>query len=318
MIIKGYRVGPLLRATAKEVLDDDIMGLAAQTAYYFFFSLFPLFLFAAPLLGILGDKQQLIDRAMSQLAGTLPGDALDLVRGVVQDVVLAEGAPGLMSVGALLAAWAGSNIFNGLIDALNRAYDITETRKWWRKRLLALASVVTAGLVLLTATTIMLGGEAIAEWLGAQLNLDVGAVTAWKILQYPIALALLIGTAWMVYYFLPNLRQDKRQVLVGAVLATVLWVIVTLLFRAYVVNFGSYSKTYGTVGGVIALLTWMYLSMLVLLIGGELNAEIHHGTGALEPRAGAVYAGQVLSGSMTRSASNERVERAQPLSATAP
>ena len=318
MIIKGYRVAPLLRATAKEVLDDDIMGLAAQTAYYFFFSLFPLFLFAAPLLGIIGDKQRLIDRAMAQLAGTLPGDALDLVRGVVQDVVLAEGAPGLMSVGALLAGWAGSNIFNGLIDALNRAYDITETRKWWRKRLLALASVVTAGLVMLAASTIMLGGEAIAEWLGGQLHLGEGAVTAWKILQYPIALALLIGTAWMVYYFLPNLRQDRRQVLVGAVVATVLWVVVTLLFRAYVVNFGSYSKTYGTVGGVIALLTWMYLSMLVLLIGGELNAEIHHGTGALEPRAGAVYAGQVLSGSMTRSASNERVERAQPLSATAP
>jgi len=318
MIIKGYRVAPLLRGTAKEVLDDDIMGLAAQTAYYFFFSLFPLFLFAAPLLGILGDKQEIIDRAMVQLAGTLPGSALDLVRGVVQDVVLAEGAPGLISVGAVLAAWAGSNIFNGLIDALNRAYDITETRKWWRKRLLALASVVTAGLVLLAATTIMLGGEAIAEWLGDQLNLGDGAVTTWKLLQYPIALALLIGTAWMVYYFLPNLRQDRRQVLVGAVVATVLWVVVTLLFRAYVVNFGSYSKTYGTVGGVIALLTWMYLSMLVLLIGGELNAEIHHGTGALEPRAGAVYAGQVLSGSMSRSASNERVERAQPLSATAP
>ncbi len=318
MIIKGYRVGPLLRATGKEVLDDDIMGLAAQTAYYFFFSLFPLFLFAAPLLGIIGDKQQLIDRAMSQLAGTLPGDALDLVRGVVQDVVLAEGAPGLMSLGAVLAAWAGSNIFNGLIDALNRAYDITETRKWWKKRLLALASVVAAGIVLLTATTIMLGGEAIADWIGTQLRLGDGAVTAWKVLQYPVALALLVAAAWMVYYFLPNLRQDRRQVLVGAVLATVLWVVVTLLFRAYVVNFGAYSKTYGTVGGVIALLTWMYLSMLVLLIGGELNAEIHHGTGALEPRAGAVYAGQVLTGSMSRSASIERVEKAQPLSATAP
>jgi membrane protein len=314
MIIKGYRVGPLIRATAKEVADDGITGLAAQTAYYFFFSLFPLFLFAAPLLGIIGDKQKIIDRVMTQLAGTLPGDALDLLSGVVTDVVLAEGAPGLMSIGALLAAWAGSNIFNGLIDALNRAYDVTDTRKWWKKRLLALASVVAAGLVLMAATTIMLGGETIVDWLGNQLGLGDAAVTAWTILQYPIALALLIATAWMIYYFLPNLRQDWKQVLVGAVVATILWVIVTLVFRAYVVNFGSYSKTYGTVGGVIALLTWMYLSMLVLLVGGELNAEIHHGTGALEPRAGAVYVGQVLTGGMSRSASNERVERVQPLS----
>ena len=312
MIIKGYRVGPLLRATGKEVLDDNIMGLAAQTAYYFFFSLFPLILFAAPLLALLGDKQQMIQGIMSRLAGTLPGDALDLVRGVVEDVVLAEGAPGLVSIGAVLAAWAGSNIFNGLIDALNRAYDVEEGRAWWKKRLIALASVVVAGLVLLTATAIMLGGAQIAEWIGRQLGLGDNAVTLWTIAQYPVALALLIGTAWMIYYFLPNIRQDKTQVLVGAIAATLLWIVVTLLFRAYVVNFGSYSKTYGTVGGVIALLTWMYLSMLVLLIGGELNAEIHHGTGALEPRAGAVYVGQVLSGSISRAPSTERVERVLP------
>ena len=318
MIIKGYRVGPLVRATGKEVLDDNIMGLAAQTAYYFFFSLFPLILFTAPLLGVLGDKQAMIEGIMNRLAGTLPGDALDLVRGVVQDVVLTEGAPGLMSIGAVLAAWAGSNIFNGLIDALNRAYDVEEGRPWWKKRLLALASVVAAGLVLLTATAIMLGGEQIAEWLGRHLGLGDDAVNVWTVVQYPIALGLLIGTAWMIYYFLPNIRQDKTQVLVGAIVATVLWIVVTLLFRAYVVNFGEYSKTYGTVGGVIALLTWMYLSMLVLLVGGELNAEIHHGTGALEPRAGAVYVGQVLSGSTSRAPSTERVERAMPHEARAP
>ena len=318
MIIKGYRVGPLVRATGKEVLDDNIMGLAAQTAYYFFFSLFPLILFAAPLLGLLGDKQEMVQGIMNHLAGTLPGDALELVRGVVQDVVLAEGAPGLMSVGAILAAWAGSNIFNGLIDALNRAYDVEEGRVWWKKRLLALASVVAAGAVLLVATAIMLGGAQIAEWVGRQLGLGDSAVTLWTVVQYPIALAMLIGTAWMIYYFLPNIRQDKTQVLVGAIVATLLWIAVTLLFRAYVVNFGSYSKTYGTVGGVIALLTWMYLSMLVLLIGGELNAEIHHGTGALEPRAGAVYVGQVLSGSTSRAPSTERVERAVPHEVRAP
>ncbi len=313
MIIKGHRVGPLLRATGKEVLDDNIMGLAAQTAYYFFFSLFPLFLFAAPLLGLIGDKQAMIEGLMRRLAGTLPGDAIDLVQGVVNDVVLAEGAPGLVSIGAVLAAWAGSNIFNGLIDALNRAYDVEEARSWWRKRLLALASVIAAGVVVLSATAIMLGGEHIADWIGRLIGLGDGAVMVWKIIQYPVAFAMLVATAWMIYYFLPNIRQDKTQVLVGAVAATLLWIVVTLLFRAYVVNFGSYSKTYGTVGGVIALLTWMYLSMLVLLTGGELNAEIHHGTGALEPRAGAVYVGQILSGSTSRAPSTERVERVTPL-----
>ena len=313
MIIKGYRVGPLLRGTGKEILDDDIMGLAAQTAYYFFFSLFPLFLFAAPLLAVIGDKQKIIEQVMGTLAGTLPGDAIELVRGVITDVVLAEGAPGLISVGALLAAWAGSNIFNGLIDALNRAYDVKEGRKWWKKRLLALAAVVASGIVIVVVTSTMLAGERIARWIGGLLQLGDRTVMIWTVVQYPIAIVLLIGTAWLIYYFLPNIRQDPRQVFVGAIAATVVWVIVTLLFRAYVVNFGSYSKTYGTVGGVIALLTWMYLSMLVLLAGGELNAEIHHGTGAVEPRAGAVYAGQVLSGSTSRAPSTDRIERVQPL-----
>ncbi len=312
MIIKGYRVGPLLRATGREVLDDNVMGLAAQTAYYFFFSLFPLFLFAAPLLGILGDKQAIIGRVMDQLGDTLPGDAMDLVRGVVQDVVLAEGAPGLISLGAVLAAWTGSNIFNAMINALNRAYDVPESRKWWKKRLLALASVVVAGIVVVTATATMLAGQGIIEWIGSRVGLGEGTILVWKVVQYPITLLLLIGSAWMIYYFLPNMRQDRRQVLVGAIAATLLWVLVTLLFRLYVVNFGAYSKTYGTVGGVIALLTWMYLSMLVLLVGGELNAEIHHGTGAVAPRAGAVYIGQVLSGSTSRTPSTDRVENAKP------
>src|SRR5687768_13289975 len=191
MIIKGYRVGPLVRATGKEVLDDNIMGLAAQTAYYFFFSLFPLILFAAPLLGLIGDKQEMIEGVMRRLAGTLPGDALELIRGVVQEVVLAEGAPGLISIGAVLAAWAGSNIFNGLIDALNRAYDVEEGRKWWKKRLLALAAVVASGIVIVVATSTMLAGERIARWVGGLLQLGDPAVTFWTMIQYPVAVILL-------------------------------------------------------------------------------------------------------------------------------
>ena len=237
MVVKGYRVGPLLRKTAQEVLDDNVLGLAAQTAYYFFFSLFPLFLVAAPLIGVLGDEHAILNWLVRELATAVPPEALNLLRDFVRQVVFVDGAPGLVSIGAVLAAWAGSNIFNGLIDALNRAYDVEEGRVWWKKRLLALASVIVAGLVLLTATSIMLGGEAIAEWLGRQLGLGDTGVTAWSVVQYPIALALLIGTAWMIYYFLPNIRQDKTQVLVGAIVATVLWILVTLLFRAYVVNF---------------------------------------------------------------------------------
>jgi len=314
MIIKGYRVGPLLKATGKEILDDGILGLSAQTAYYFFFSLFPLFLFTAPLLGLFGDKQERFQWIMGNLATAIPGDAVTLVQGVVKDVIFSESAPGVMSVGALLALWSGSNIFGSLMDALNRAYDIKETRPWWKKKLISIAAALGAGTIILLATIVMIGGEDIARGIGTRMGLGEAGVKLWTVLQFPVAFAFLVATAWGTFYFLPNLRQDRMQVLVGAIVTTVVWILVTLLFRAYVQNFGSYNKTYGTLGGVIALLTWMYLSMLVILSGGELNAEIHAGTGALNTRRGATLAGRISNGTVGR-ASTERIERVQPMAA---
>ena len=315
MIIKGYRVGPLLRKTAQEVVSDNVLGLAAQTAYYFFFSLFPLFLFAAPLLSVLGNEQAIFNWIMGQLERVVPADALSIVSDVVRDVVFSTNAPGLVSTGALLAAWAGSNVFGSLIDSLNMAYDVQESRAWWKKRLVALVSVIAAGVFMFLASTIMLAGPEIVDWLRARTILGPTVAYVWRFLQYPIAFALLVAMFWMIYYFLPNLRQSKRQVLVGAIAGAVLWVLATLLFRAYVTNFGNYNKTYGTVGGVIVLLSWMYYTMLVILIGGELNSELHHGTGAIKPRRGAVYAGRVVTAADPGVPSNERVERALPLRA---
>lgn len=315
MTIKGFHVTPLLRQTGKEILDDNILGLAAQTAYYFFFSLFPLLLFLAPLLGLIGDKQQMVGNLVAQLANVVPAEGLAMLREVVEDVVLSPSAPGVMSVGALLAAWAASNVFTNLIDALNKAYDVDEHRPWWKKRLIALGAVAATGITMLVATFVMLAGDRIVNWLAARLGLGATAVTIWTTLQYPIAFALIVLSAWLVYVALPNVRQDKTQALVGALVATVLWILVTLLFRAYVRNFGSYNKTYGAIGGVIVLLTWMYLSMLVLLSGGELNAELHHGTGAVDARRGVTYGGRISTGTGPARASTDRIVRAEPLAA---
>jgi membrane protein len=318
MVIGGYRVGALLRKTGKEVLEDGILGLAAQTAYYFFFSLFPLLLFATPLLGLIGDEHVIINWVMGQVSSTVPEEALALVRNVVADVVFSENAPGLMSVGAVLAAWTGSNVFGSLIDALNRAYDVEEGRPWWKKRLIALGAVIVSGLLMAVSATVMLAGPEITQWLTDHIGLGRAFEVTWMIMQYPVAFALLVGMMWLIYFFLPNLRQHKRQILVGAVVAALLWVVMTLGFRFYVANFGSYNKTYGTIGGVIVLLTWMYLTMLVILVGGELNAELHHGTGAIDPRRGAVYANRIVTAGDPSRTSNERVERVQPLAARGP
>ena len=134
-------------------------------------------------------------------------------------------------------------------------------------------------------------------------------------LQVPIAFALFVTIAALSYYFLPNLRQSKRQVLVGAVFTTLAWTVVTFAFRAYVAHFGNYNATYGAIGGVIVLLTWMYFSMLVFIIGGEINAELHHGTGAVSPRPGLLYGGRIETAAAAGVPSLDRVERLEPLGA---
>ena len=318
LTVGGYRVWPLMKKTGREIMEDNVLGLAAQTAYYFFFSLFPLLLFVAPMLALLGNKQQTVTWLIGHLAAAVPASAVDLVSGVVKDVVLSPSAPAAMSIGALLAAWAGSNIFGALMNALNTAYDVRETRPWSRLQLLRLAALVVAGLVMIAATAIMLGGAQIADWLGAALGISHSVTRIWTVVQIPLALGILVGAAWLLFYFLPNVRQRASHVLVGSLVATALWVVVTLVFRLYVAHFASYNKTYGAIGGVIVLLTWMYLSMLVLLTGGEFASELHCGTGRAEPERGASYAGRIGTEGRPGAPSTERIERAQPLPARGP
>src|SRR6476661_2227284 len=152
MVIKGFDVVQLLKKTGREIGEDRITSLAAQTAYYFFFSLFPLLLFLTPMLGLFGNGQQLMDTMLTRLSSTLPADSLSLIRRILGEVITSQGGVGIMSLGALLAAWSGSNIFGALMDALNIAYDVDETRPWWKRQALRLGALLIAAAVFLLAT----------------------------------------------------------------------------------------------------------------------------------------------------------------------
>ena len=314
MILFGYRVETLAKCVGKEVLEDDVLGLSAEMAYYFFFSLFPILLFLTPMLSLFGDSREVLDFLFAQLAQVVPPEAQALVADVVRSVVFTDGAPGLISIGAVLALWAGSNLFNNLITALNRAYDVEEARPWWKRRLVAMTMVLVSGITLSLATITLLAGAQIVDWVGGVVGLDRGVKTAVIVVQYVLALLFLVGTAFLIYWVLPNTRQHKGHVLVGAVFACVLWVLATLAFKLYVVNFGNYNKTYGTIGAIIVLLTWMYLSMLVLLTGAELASELYKGTGSVTRRTGHLFGGRVASGGAVNAASTSRIERVQPSS----
>lgn len=294
LLVAGYDVVILARKTLSELLADNILGMSAASAYSFFFGLFPTFLLAAPVLSIFGDKQSLFDRLFAWMAPSLPAVAFNLVRGVLKDVIFTHNAPGLMSAGALLALFAGANMFTTLAGALNAAYEVHETRTWWRVELLAVGATVVCVITIGAAVALLMGGDALLQSFAHAMHLGSAAVLLSAITQYVLTVVLMVGSVWFIYMLLPNVQaQNRLQTLVGAIFATALWIVVTILFRLYVAHFGAYNKTYGTVGAVIVLLTWMYLSMLAILVGGELNSELRRGTGTaalksqgLEPSTG--------------------------------
>ena len=293
MTLGGYSIGPLLKKTVREVGADKVTSLAASAAYNFFFSLFPLLLFLAPLLSLVGNKAAMVNFLMTQLTSVMPPDQLEAIRPVLQNIVFTKSAPGLLSVGLLLAAWSGSTVFGSLIGSLNTAYDVEETRSWIKQQAIRLGTFALTAVILVLTTVIFLGGEDIANRVGSWLHLGSAFVTIWKFIQFPLALVGLFGLAFVMIYFLPNLRQKKSHALVGAAVTTVLWLVATLLFRIYIQHFPP-NPAYGFIGGVIILLTWMYYTMFVMLVGGELASELHHGTGAVEPRKGAMYYGRIV------------------------
>jgi membrane protein len=304
VVIGGYRIGPLLKKTGAGVANNDLTSWATQAAYNFFFSIFPFLLLIGSLLGLLANGQQTASWVIARMEGALPTEAQPLIRGVIRDVLLSKNAPGLLSLGAILTAWSGGTVFRSLMDALNHAYVVNETRPWWRRALMSLAFLVGAGILVIIASTIMLAGPDIASSVGRHLH-------------WPIAFALLVLVLFLIYRFLPNVRQNVAQILVGSCVAALLWIGITLLFRLYVAHFTSYNKTYGSLGAVMVVLSWMYFSMLVILIGGQLNAEINRGTGAVNPRKGAVYAGRIITEAQPSRSSTDRITPLAPRAASA-
>ena len=293
MVILGYRVLELLKKTWSEVWKDNVLGMSAEAAYNLFFSIFPLLLFVAPLLSLVGDEAVIISSTLGRLAPVIPPSALKVVNDVLRDVVFSDTAPALMSAGALLAAYTGSNMIATIASALNRAYGVTDPRPFLKRRLLAIALMIAVGIALTFSTTIIVASKNVFSWLVRSVGVEPQAAAVWAVLRYPVSFAFIVGVLWLIYYYMPAIKQKKTHVLTGAIFAATMWVAVTLLFRYYVMSIATYSSTYGVLGGVIVLLSWLYLTMFVVIVGGELNSELARGTGAMAQREPVLYGGRI-------------------------
>ena len=262
------------RTLRKALWNDNCPALAAQLAYYFFFALFPALLFLVALASYF-PVTNLIDDMFTRLGGLLPPAALQII---VDQIVKISGGQdaGLMTLGMLLAVSSSSAAMIAIIDTLNRAYGIDETRPWWKVRLNAVLLTIGVSIFILTSFALVLAGPTLATKLAAEWGLGEAFEWTWKIAQWPIAFALVSGGVALIYYFAPDADQDWVWLTPGAVTATLLWIAASLAFKYYVANWGNYTETYGLIGAVMILLLWFYISGLVILVGAEMNAEIEH------------------------------------------
>ena len=280
--------------TYHEVIDDDVLGLAAQLSYYFFLALFPALLFGLALASFF-PLTSLIDDVSRLLGPVVSPEVLKLIQEQMRRLADAESG-GLLTFGVLAAIWSSSAAVVSIVDALNRTYDIKESRPWWKVRLVAIGLTIGLAVFILGALTLVLAGPAIATYLGDHLGFGAAFKWAWLILQWPVALALVATALGLVFYFGPDADQDWAWITPGALIGSVLWLLVSLATKIYVTNFSDYNATYGSVGGVMVLLLWLYVSSIAVLVAAELNAEIEHAS----PHGKA--AGEKIPASVARSA----------------
>ncbi len=286
--MKSQRLGGLKplalgKQSVKEFLDDDMVTYAAALAYHALFALFPFLIFLLGLLSVLhipGFFSWLLEQAQT----AFPADAYQRVQEVVTQVQ-GQARGGALSFGILTALWAASSGMRALMNALNTAYDVEESRPAWQRYLFSVLYTVGLAILVIAAAALMLLGPQAMEWLADQAGLGGAFVAVWTWLRWPVAVLLLMLTAAIIYYVAPNVEQPFAFITPGAVLAVIVWIIASLGFSLYVANVANYSATYGSLGGVVVLLFYFFISAAVLLLGAEINSEVHHAKiGAPEPK----------------------------------
>jgi membrane protein len=264
----------LFKRTGKEMMHDDVLDLAAQQAYYFFFALFPALLFLISVASFF-SLRPIIDNVVEMLGRVAPPDVIKIVTDQLRQLS-DRNSGGLLTFAFLVAIWSSSGAMVSIITTLNTAYDITESRPWWKARLTAIGLTVGLAVFILVSMFLVLAGPALGEHLANTLYLGNAFKWTWWILQWPVVFLLIATGVGLVYYFAPDAEQDWVWLTPGSVLATILWVAASLGLKLYYTFQPNANATYGAIGGVMVLLLWFYVSGLALLAGAELNSEIEH------------------------------------------
>ncbi|WP_240688142.1 YihY/virulence factor BrkB family protein [Pseudalkalibacillus hwajinpoensis] len=248
-----------------------VTDLSAQLAYYFLLSLFPFLIFAITLLTHFDFSQNQILDLISQYA---PSESFVTIQ---ENLILEDGArKSLLSFGIIATIWSASNAINAIIKSLNRAYNVQESRHFLIARGLSILLSFAMILVIVVALILPVFGETLWRFFVSFFDIPESFSFMFGLIRWFLSLSIMIVVFMFIYYYAPNKRLNYKDVLLGSIFASVMWQLVSLVFSYYINNFGNYSATYGSLGGVIALMLWFYLTGLVIIVGGEVNATSNY------------------------------------------
>lgn len=259
----------------------DIGSLGAQLAYFFLLSFFPLLIFLVTLLPYLNLKQEDVYNFLDDF---MPAEVYSLIEGILGDV-LTNQSGGLLSIGILGTIWSASKGVDALMKALNKAYDV-DPKSGIMNRVWSLIFTVAFVALILVALVLPIFGQQIGEFVFAFFNIESNLKPIWTTVRFILPFALIFIVMVLMYWIVPNMNPRIRvtSVLFGAVFSTIAWFVLTYGFSIYISNFGNYSATYGSIGGVIVLMLWLYFTGMILIIGGILNATMQRRKDTIEVR----------------------------------
>jgi membrane protein len=269
--------GGVLKRTLSEFREDNVTDWAAALTYYGILSIFPALIALVSILGLIGRSAT--DPLLENLGGFAPGPAHEILQNALNGLTQSRGGAGvLVIVGLAGAIWSASSYIGGFIRASNSIWDVEEGRPIWQTIPLRFG-ITLVMLVVLTATAVAVTVTGpLADKVGKLIGVGGAAVTVWDIAKWPVLIVVVSLMFSMLYYAAPNVRQPAfRWVTPGGVLAVIVWIVVSALFGIYVANFGSYNKTYGSLGAIVIFLVWLWLTNIAILLGAELNAEAERG-----------------------------------------
>jgi membrane protein len=268
--LRGESMLKDLKELITRAIDDDITALAAQVTYYLLLSFFPFLLL---LLSMIGYSDLNSNDVLIYLSQVMPESAFDLIYTTVIDVFDSK-TGNLLSLSLIGLIWSGSSGFRAIIKGLNKAYDEKETRPYWKTLLISICFMIGLALIIISAVALVVFGQTIGVLIVEKFNVSSKFILNWDIIRYLVTLCGMVFIFAALYHFTPCRRLTWKEVFPGATFSTLGWLFSSLGFAYYVNNFNNYSSVYGGIGGVIVLMLWLYITSIIILIGGEINAQL--------------------------------------------